>query len=150
MTALLSGKEVSAKLEQKFPGSIIEADQDSLLIKNEFLLVMAAFLKEEPDLRFNFLSYITAVDCSSYFEVVYQLLSLEYNHSLVLKARIQERDNPSLPSVVGLWRGAELQEREIYDLFGISFEGHPNLKRIVLWEGFPGHPLRKDFKEVGS
>ena len=61
-----------------------------------------------------------------------------------MKVRLQERDNPALPSVVSLWRGADLQEREIYDLFGVKFEGHPNLKRIFLWEGFPGYPLRKD------
>ena len=66
-----------------------------------------------------------------------------HNHSLVLKVRIDERENPSLPSVANLWQGADFQEREIYDLFGIRFEGHPNLKRIFLWEGFPGHPLLK-------
>jgi NADH-quinone oxidoreductase subunit C len=63
----------------------------------------------------------------------------------VLKARCYDRENPVLPSVVGLWRTADFQEREIYDLLGISFTGHPNLKRIALWEGFEGHPLRKDF-----
>ena len=77
--------------------------------------------------------------------MVYHLTSIEHNHSLVLKTRCYSRDNPTLPSVVGLWRGADFQEREIYDLLGISFEGHPNLRRIALWEGFDGHPLRKDF-----
>ncbi|GAH82618.1 unnamed protein product [marine sediment metagenome] len=63
----------------------------------------------------------------------------------MLKVRCYDRENPTLPSVVGIWRGADFQEREIFDLFGIGFEGHPNLRRIVLWEGFEGHPLRKDF-----
>jgi NADH-quinone oxidoreductase subunit C len=63
----------------------------------------------------------------------------------MVKVQCYDRENPSLPSVVGLWQGADFQEREIYDLFGIRFEGHPNLKRIFLWEGFEGHPLRKDF-----
>ena len=77
--------------------------------------------------------------------MVYHLTSLEHNHSLVIKTRIYERDNPGLDSVVSLWRGADLQEREIYDLMGIAFTSHPNLKRIFLWEGFEGYPLRKDY-----
>ena len=96
-------------------------------------------------MKFDYLNYVTAVDYYSYFEVVYQLTSLEHNHSVIIKTRCYGRDNPVVPSVVGLWQGADFQEREIYDLMGIKFEGHPNLKRIFLWEGFPGHPLRKDF-----
>ena len=111
----------------------------------EFLLEIATYLKKTPGLDFDYLTAITAVDYLDYFEVIYQLTSLRRNHSLVVKARCYGRDNPALPSVVGLWRGADFQEREIYDLFGISFEGHPNLKRIVLWDGFQGHPLRKDY-----
>jgi NADH:ubiquinone oxidoreductase subunit C len=71
--------------------------------------------------------------------------SLEFNRSITLKARCYTRDNPSVPSLTGLYQGADIQEREIYDLMGIAFQGHPNLKRILLWEGFDGHPLRKDF-----
>ncbi|MEE9399093.1 MAG: NADH-quinone oxidoreductase subunit C, partial [Dehalococcoidales bacterium] len=63
----------------------------------------------------------------------------------VFKIRCYQRNNPVLPSLVGLWQGADFQEREIYDLMGIKFDGHPNMKRIVLWEGFEGHPLRKDY-----
>ena len=85
------------------------------------------------------------MDYYDYFEVVYQLTSMKHNHSLVLKTRCYDRINPVVPSVVRLWRGADFQEREVYDLMGISFEGHPNLKRIALWQGFEGHPLRKDY-----
>ena len=123
MTVAISGKETADKLEQKFPGSIVESNENSLVIKSEFLLAIAAFLKTTPDLHFNYLSSITAVDYRRYFEVIYQFVSLGHNHSLVVKARIHERDNPALPSLVGLWRGAALQEREIFDLFGIGFEG---------------------------
>jgi NADH:ubiquinone oxidoreductase subunit C len=80
-----------------------------------------------------------------YFEVVYHLISLEHNHSLVLKTRCYDRDKPVVPSVVNLWRSADFQEREVYDLMGIIFDGHPNLKRLLLWEGFVGHPLRRDY-----
>jgi NADH-quinone oxidoreductase subunit C len=65
----------------------------------------------------------------------------------VVKIRLTDRQKPLLPSVVALWKGADFQEREIFDLFGISFTGHPNLKRIFLWDGFQGYPLRKDFKQ---
>jgi NADH-quinone oxidoreductase subunit C len=103
------------------------------------------YLNKSPDLDFDYLNYVTAADYYDYFEVVYYLVSIKRNHGLVLKVRCHDRQNPSLPSVTGIWRGADFQEREIFDLFGISFEGHPNLRRIVLWEGFEGHPLRKDF-----
>ena len=145
MTVALFGKEIADKLEKQFPGSIVESNQDNLVVNNEFLLKVATFLKDTPDLNFNYLTAITAVDYYDYLEVVYRLTSMEHNHSLVIKTRCYERVNPILPSVVSLWRGAELQEREIYDLMGINFEGHPNPKRLFLWEGFKGHPLRKDF-----
>jgi len=145
MTVALSGKEIASQLEEKFPGSIVESNQDSFVVKSDFLLAVAAFLKDTPGLDFGYLNYITAIDYYDHFEVVYQLVSLEHNHSLVLRTRCDQRDNPTLPSLVSLWRGADLQEREIYDLMGIRFEGHPNMKRIALWEGFQGHPLRKDY-----
>jgi NADH-quinone oxidoreductase subunit C len=145
MTLALSGEEIAAKLEEQLPGSVIESSADKLLVKSESLLEIASYLKATPGLDFDYLTAITAVDYYDYFEVVYQLTSLKHNHSLVIKARCYQRDNPTLPSVVSLWRGADFQEREIYDLMGISFDGHPNLKHIVLWEGFEGYPLRKDF-----
>ena len=145
MTIALSGEEITAKLEKKFPGSIIESSQNSLVVKSESWLEVATFLKTTPGLDFDYLTSITAVDYYDYFEMVYHLTSLKHNHSLVVKTRCYEREKPSLPSVVSLWRGADLQEREIYDLMGISFDGHPNLKRIFLWQGFHGHPLRKDY-----
>ena len=88
---------------------------------------------------------LTAVDYMDYFEVVYNLISIKNNHSVVLKTKCYGRENLNVPSVVGLWRTADYQERETFDLFGISFEGHPNLKRLFLWEGFEGHPLRRDY-----
>ena len=145
MTVALSGKEIATRLEKQFPESIVESSQNSLVVKSEFLLAAATFLKDTPGLDFDYLTAITAVDYYDYFEVIYQLTSIEHNHSLVLKTRCYGREKPTLPSVVSLWRGADLQEREIYDLMGISFEGHPNLKHIVLWEGFKGYPLRKDY-----
>ena len=145
MTVPLSGKEIASKIEEKFPGSVVESSQDNLVVKSDSLTDVARFLRDSEGLDFDFLNFITAVDYYDHFEVVYLLSSLEHNHSLTIKARCHDRENPVLPSVMGLWQGADFQERELYDLFGITFEGHPNMKRIFLWEGFVGHPLRKDF-----
>jgi len=145
MTLALSGKDIAGKIEKKFPGCVADSAVESLLVKAEALLEVAGYLKKTPGLDFDYLTAVSGVDYIDCFEVVYHLTSLKHNHSLVLKARCYDRENPTLPSVVGLWRTADFQEREIYDLLGISFEGHPNLKRIALWEGFEGHPLRKDF-----
>lgn len=145
MTVSLSGKEVALKIEEKFPGSMVESSPENLVVKSDHLLDAARFLKETDGLDFDYLNFVTAVDYYDHFEVIYMLSSLKHNHSLTVKTRCYDRENPVLPSVVGLWQGADFQEREIYDLFGITFEGHPNMKRIFLWEGFEGHPLRKDF-----
>ena len=101
---------------------------------------------EESDLIF--LCSLTAVDQERHFEVVYHLQSLDLNHILAIKARLTDREDPTLPSLTGVFHGAHLQEREVYDLFGITFEGHPDLRRMFLWEGFPGYPLRKDFLQM--
>ncbi len=143
MTVALSAREIAGQLKDKFPGAAAEAGNDSVIVKSESLLPVATYLKDS--LKYDYLNYITAVDYIRYFEVVYQMTSLEQNRSAVIKTRCYTRDNPSLPSVTGIWQGADFQEREIYDLFGIKFEGHPNLKRIFLWEGFGGYPLRKDW-----
>ncbi|MFC2070757.1 NADH-quinone oxidoreductase subunit C [Chloroflexota bacterium] len=145
MTVALSGKEVAAKVEQKFPESIIESDDQSIVVKSESLFDLISYLKTTPDFEFNYLNDITAVDYLDYFDVVYHITSMVKNHSLVVKTRCKGRENLSVPSIVGLYKGANSQERELYDLMGISFEGHPNLKRIFMWEGFQGHPLRKDY-----
>ena len=104
-------------------------------------------MKNDAESKFIFLRAISAVDYIEYFEIVYHLLSVEFNHSCVLKTKCYGREDAYLPSVTSLWNGANLQEREIWDLMGVRFEGHPNMKRILLWEGFEGHPLRKDFTE---
>ena len=145
MTISLSARDVARQIKERFPDAVTQAGDTTILINSESLLDVAAFLKDTPGLDFDYLNHITAIDYYRYFEVVYQLTSLQHNHSIVLKTRCFGRDNLSLPSLVSLWQGADFQEREIFDLMGIRFEGHPNLKRIVLWSGFQGHPLRKDY-----
>jgi NADH-quinone oxidoreductase subunit C len=103
------------------------------------------FLKESPEFDFNYLNNLTAVDYLQYFEVIYNLTSMNNKQTLMVKSRLSGRENLEIPSVTHLWQGADVQEREVFDLLGIRFIGHPNLKRIALWEGFEGHPLRQDF-----
>ncbi len=145
MTLTLSGKEVAAKLEQQFPASVVESNKDYLLVKKQELFNVISYLKDNPEFEFNFLTCVSGIDYFDYFEVVYHLVSMVHNHRVVVKTRCYGRENLVIPSIVKLYRSANPQEREIYDLLGIRFEGHPNMKRIFLWEGFQGHPLRKDF-----
>jgi NADH-quinone oxidoreductase subunit C len=145
VTQPLSGETVARQLREQLPRSVVVAGSRDIIIDSRSWPAVAAYLKNTSGLEFDFLALVTAVDYPDYFEVVYQLTSLPHNHSLVVKVRLYDRANPAIASVTGLWRGADLQEREIYDLMGIRFEGHPNLERIVLWEGFAGYPLRKEF-----
>lgn len=146
MTEPASTKQIVESLEQKSPGCVIESSDKDIVIKPESLLAVASYLKNSPELDFDYLNWVTAVDYPDHFLVVYNLVSLKNNISLTLKVPCPDRENPTVPSLVGIWQGANLQEREIFDLMGIRFENHPNLKRIVLWDDFIGYPLRKDFK----
>jgi len=145
MTVALSGKDIAGQLEEKLPDGIEETGPECVVVKSDSLLAAAEYLKNTDNLAFDYFNFVTAVDYYSYFEIVYQLTSTRHNHSFVLKTRCYDRENPTVPSVISLWQGADFQEREIYDLMGVKFEGHPNLKRLFLWEGFQGHPLRKDY-----
>lgn len=146
MTTVLSSEKMARQIGEAFPQSVINFTQNSVTIKSDQVLKVARFLKETPGLDFDYLVNISGVDYTDYLEVVYHLVSQKHNHSLVLKTVCPDTDNPAVPSVVSLWRGADFLEREAYDLLGIRFEGHPNLKRIYLWEGFQGYPLRRDYR----
>jgi NADH/F420H2 dehydrogenase subunit C len=145
VTTALNGEQVAKKINEASPGAVVASGKAAVVVSSESLFQVAEFLKKTPELDFNYLADLTAVDYTDYFEVVYRLVSLTHNHSLVLKTRCYDRDKPAVPSVTSLWRAADFPEREAYDLMGIIFMGHPNLKRLLLWEGFEGHPLRRDY-----
>jgi NADH-quinone oxidoreductase subunit C len=145
MTRVLSGVDVATQINKAHPGASTEWNATDVWVEPESLLRVASFLKESSDLDFSFLTAISAVDYVDHFELIYHLLSMRQNHSVVLKTRRYGREKPAVDSLTPVWKGANLQEREIWDLMGVHFEGHPNMKRILLWEDFPGHPLRKDF-----
>ncbi len=135
-------------LVSKFPDLTPKAVHGWLEIRiaREKLLDVARFLREEPSLQFDYLSSISAVDYQSDgFEVVYHLLNLRKpTHRLVLKVRVP-REDPLVPTVTEIWPTANWHEREAWDLMGIRFTGHPDLRRILMREDWEGHPLRKDY-----
>jgi len=139
------------KLTDKFPGSIIETHSyrgdDTALVKREDILKICTFLRDDEALLYNFMIDLTAVDYlgkEPRFEVVYHLYSLHHNRRVRIKAGVPESDC-SIDSIVPVWICADWFEREVFDMYGITFNGHPELRRILLYEGFEGHPLRKDY-----
>jgi NADH-quinone oxidoreductase subunit C len=147
MTVSLTGEDVQARVVGAIQGSIESWNGSDVWVPSGFLHEVCKFAKEDPELGMDFLVAISAVDYIEYFELVYHMQSIVHNHKMIVKTKCWGRENPTIASVVDVWRGADLQEREIYDLMGITFTDHPNLKRILLWEGFPGHPHRKDYLE---
>ena len=146
MTKVLSGIEMGNMISDAIPGSVLGSNETDVWIGKDDLLRVSRYLRDEKQTDFSFLTSITAIDYIEYFELVYHLLSMRRNSSLIIKSRCYGRDEElSMPSLVEVWKGADYQEREVWDLMGIRFVDHPNLKRILLWEGFDGHPLRKDY-----
>ncbi len=140
-----TGYELSEALKQELPQAVEGCDESAAWVSADHVATVSLFLRDTPSLDFQFLNSISAIDYVEYFDVVYHLTSLRRQWCAIFKTRLYGREDLSLPSVYQVWRGADYQEREIWDLMGVRFEGHPNMKRIMLWEGFEGHPLRKDF-----
>jgi len=148
VTKVLEGAELARNLSERHPDAVESWGDSDLWVKPDTIVDVVSFLKDESGLQLNYLNSISAVDYVEYFDVVYHLTSLLHNHGAVIKARVYGREEPTIPSVTTVWQGADFQEREIWDLMGLRFSGHHNLKRLMLWEGFQGHPLRKDFKDT--
>tara|TARA_B100000579_G_scaffold71292_2_gene54404 strand:+ start:57773 stop:58255 length:483 start_codon:yes stop_codon:yes gene_type:complete len=141
------GIALAEEINSHIPNSVVSSHKDSVYIETEKIYEVLKFLKETSGFSFDLLSSVTAVDYIDHFEVVYHLKSLITLSKATIKTKLGfgREDQPEIDSVYSLWKGADFQEREIFDLMGIYFNNHPNLKRILLWDGFPGHPLRKDF-----
>lgn len=119
----------------------------TLVVPAEKLRSFAQALKGEADLAFDYLFCLSAVDRPGHLEVVYHLESTAHRHMLVFKVRTADRENATVDTVSDIWRTAEFHEREAYDLLGIRFTGHPDLRRLFLDEDWKGHPLRKDYTD---
>ncbi|MBM4387682.1 MAG: NADH-quinone oxidoreductase subunit C [Deltaproteobacteria bacterium] len=149
--------KVIEKIKEKFPAAVIESHSqcgdDTVVVRREFLVEIAKFLKDDPECDFRMPLDVTCVDYlkmnrAPRFEVVYHLRSLSLKQRIRIKVPVEESD-AVVPSLYKIWRGVDWFERETYDMFGIKFSGHPNLKRILLYEEFNGHPLRKDYPQRG-
>ncbi len=145
VTATIPGSAVAERIESAFPGTVLASDATSVTVPSDRIVEVAQFVRDDAELDAKYLNCLTAVDWIEYFDIVYCVSSLSKNHTFNLKARCTDHEQAIVPSVNVVWMGANLQEREVFDLMGIVFEGHPAMRRIFLWEGFPGHPLRKDF-----
>ena len=179
-------EEIKVRVEAAVPGAKVAlianaspSGQRSLLVDNEHVVVVAEFLRDDPQLRLDYCSNVTGVDWldrvvktkvkvkktiddaekeveevreesfPGYLETVYHLYSIAHKHGpVIIRTRTADRgENTHLPSLTSVYRSAEFQEREIFDLYGVHFDGHPDLRRILMWDEFVDFPMRKDYRE---
>ena len=145
-------ENLTSAVQTRLQGKILESHtlrgEEIIFLSRQGMLETFRILKEDPQLDFNFLMDITAVDYfgkkTPRFEVVYQMYSLSHNRGLRVKVALGEEEL-EVPSLTSLWKSADWLEREAWDMFGVRFQGHPDLRRILLYDEFQGHPLRKDY-----
>ena len=148
--------QIADKLKERFPEEVLDVKdfrgQVSVTVRKGRILDICRFLHDDPDLYLDYLIDLCGVDYlgkkENRFEVVYHLYSVRHRHALRLKAEVPERDT-RIDSVTPVWVGVNWHERECYDMFGIVFAGHPDLRRILLPEDWEGYPLRKDYPLIG-
>ena len=152
----MDGDAILELLRDRFDAALVETyahrGDHTAVATREALTAVLVFCRDDARLAFDMLTDLTAVDYSKFpgredgprFEVVYHLYSLGHNHRLRVKVRVDE-DDPVVPTAVPLWPIADWLEREVWDMFGVRFAGHPDLRRLLLYEEFVGHPLRKDY-----
>lgn len=147
-------EKIKAALDAALPGAVVATDtfrgMDAVRVDAGSILKVCTLLRDDPEFSFDMLTDLTAVDYlgrDKRFEVVYHLYSFKYNTRLRLRADVA--DGEAISTVEGVWKVANWLEREVYDLMGITFAGHSDLRRLMLWEGYEGHPLRKDFPLQG-
>ena len=138
-----------AVLKEVFPSAEYDGDapQPAVYVPAAEVPSVLKFLRDDGRFSFGRLENLTAVDYKTYFEVVYHLFSWDTGLWITVKAKLPH-DDPNVPSVTGVFPGADFEEREVFDLMGIGFAGHPNLRRVLLPDNFEGHPLRKDYKQI--
>jgi NADH-quinone oxidoreductase subunit C len=152
----VDGAAILDEVRARFGGAVLETHahrgDHTAVVDRGVVREVLAFCRDAGVLAFDVLMDLTAVDYAKFpgredgprFEVVYHLYSLAHNHRLRVKVRVDE-DDPIVPTAVPLWPIANWFEREVWDMFGIRFDGHPDLRRLLMYEEFVGHPLRKDY-----
>lgn len=138
-------------LRSHFPDDVLSLDETSkspvVRLSREHFYPIMKHLRDDPEMQFDFLQLVTGLDYPDHFEAVYHLYSYPNRQKIALKVELP-RNNPSIDSIEPLWRAADWHERETYDLMGIVFRGHPDLRRILCPEDWEGHPLRKDYVQA--
>jgi NADH-quinone oxidoreductase subunit C len=151
----MTTNEIHERLKARFGeavGPLSEPKVDPFAtVKADAILEICGWLKSEPGVELDFCEDLTALDWPrrEVVEVVYHLFSFKHRHALILKVELP-RARPVVASVEGVWKAAHWLEREVYDLFGVTFTGHPDLRRVMLPDDWVGHPLRKDYQEAGG
>jgi NADH:ubiquinone oxidoreductase subunit C len=145
----MNKEELKVFLANQFSELVFDETQKILFVQVDVLQFKTLMqeLRSNADLNFDFLTCLTCVDWKEHFTMVYYLLSRNFKHELQLKVKLPERDNAVIETVSDIWKTAEFHEREVYDLFGVKFENHPDLRRLFLDENWPGYPLRKDYTD---
>jgi len=145
---------ITDKIKKKFGASVVDThsfrSDETVVVKKESIKEICTFLRDDKELNFDYLLDVCGVDYlprEPRFEVVYHLHSISKKHRLRVKVRLA--DGEKIASVVDVWKTADWVERETYDMYGIEFEGHPDLKRIYMDDDWVGYPLRKDYPERG-
>jgi len=144
------------RVQEQFPDAVLErvvarGSEATALVARDRIVEIATFCRDDPELQFDHLSDVAAVDWPERperFDVVYHLYSIPANHRLRLKVHVPE--DGEVASVTGVWPAANWLEREVYDLMGVKFANHPDLRRILMWDDYPYHPLRKEFPTEGE
>ncbi|MBM4136454.1 MAG: NADH-quinone oxidoreductase subunit C [Nitrospira sp.] len=152
----MNPKDIAEKIKEKFPDQVVDVtefrDQVSVIVKKDRIVTICKYLHDDPLLSLDHLQDLTAADYLKKkevrFEVVYNLYSIKYRHKIRIRAQVPENDT-KISSVVPIWAGANWHERECFDMFGIIFTGHPDLRRILMPEDWEGYPLRKDYPLKG-
>lgn len=145
----MQNDELQANVSQLLTTATFEEGGDWLTVNvgADELLPLASQLRDDQALTFNYLFCLTCIDWKTHLTMVYHLTSTQYRHSLVLKVKL-DRDKPAVESLAFVWRTAEFHEREVYELFGVDFIHHPDLRLLILPDGWEGkNPLRKDFED---
>src|SRR5579859_1072523 len=142
--------KIYERVKERFPDKVLEVSEKKpdpfAVVAADAIVAIARLLHDDSETAMDCLSNETGVDYKDRIEVVYHLFSYKHHHTCVLKVKLP-RENPTVATVEEIWRAANWMEREIFDLLGVNFDGHSDMRRILMPEDWPGHPLRKDFVE---
>lgn len=144
----MTNEELKIKLTELIPSSVFEEGSEwmTINVESSSWKTIAQLLRSTENLNFDYLFCLTCVDWKTYLTMVYHLTSTVHRHTLIVKSKL-DRNNPEIETASDIWRTAEFHEREVYELFGVKFLHHPDLRKLILTDDFVGYPLRKDFED---